>query len=55
MWGLKEPLDDENTFEWPTQEDWATMSHDTKLLSLDVAELWHSWKIVSVKVNLTNG
>lgn len=55
LWGLKEPLNDENTFEWPTQEDWATMSPDVRLLSLDVAELSDSWRINSVKVNLTNG
>ena len=28
LWGLKEPGDGENTFEWPTQADWATMSPD---------------------------
>ena len=54
-WGEETP-DDYFNFMWPTQEDWALMTHDTKLDSLELKTLYHSWPALgSVKVNLSNG
>ena len=55
LWGLKEPGDSENSFEWPTQADWATMSPDVQLLSLELGTVGYMTDLCAVKVNLTNG
>ena len=49
MWGYDQA--DEIDFEWPTQEDWATMSPDTKLESFE----FDGVILGMVKVNLSNG
>ena len=52
MWGNYE--DDEMNFEWPTQDDWASMSPDTKLESIEFNTAG-TWGLGLVKVNLSNG
>ena len=42
-------------FEWPTQEDWATMSPDVKLESIEFKKREvHGYSMSSVRVNLSN-
>ena len=68
VWGVEVSEDDDDNsgsdsdinnninFEWPTQEDWATMSHDAKLDSLELKMVEHNLPALgSVKVNLSNG
>ena len=50
MWN---PVEDEKIdFEWPTQAEWATMSPETQISSIELNSRWGNLGLV--KVNLSN-